>query len=110
MTTLSSTSILLLLSLSAWVSNRKTPAITSVSMLFTTSVIRIPKKYHSDSLRKRREKREKRRTIVTKGMKMGKNRVVKRRKKKKRKMMKWVKMKVGKSRRKRGDMLRSIIL
>jgi hypothetical protein len=106
MITQSSTSIHLLLSLSAWVSNRKTPAITSVSTLFTTSVIRTPKKYHSDSLRRRREKRERRGMRVIKG-KMRKNRVVKRRKR--RKMMRWVKM-MGKPRRKRGDMLRSIML
>jgi hypothetical protein len=77
-------------------------------MLFTTSVIRTPKKYHSDSLRRRRERKTKIKMIVIKGMTRKKNRVVKRRKK--RKMMRWVKMKMGKSRRKRGDMLRSIIL
>ncbi len=61
-------------------------------MLFTTSVIRIPKKFHSDWLRSRKERKEKRKTIATKGMmnrmmkKMVRNRV--RKKKIKRKMMK----------------------
>jgi hypothetical protein len=76
-------------------------------MLFTTSVTRTPKKYHSDSLRRRRERKTKIKMRVIKGMKMGKNRVVKRRKRKK--MMRWAKM-MGKPRRKRGDMLRSIML
>jgi hypothetical protein len=77
-------------------------------MLFTTSVTRTLKKYHSDSLRRRRERKTKIKMIVIKGMKMRKNRVVKRRKR--RKMMRWVKMKMGKPRRKRGDMQRSIML
>jgi hypothetical protein len=62
-------------------------------MLFTTSVIRIPKKSHSDWLRSRKERREKRKTIATKGVisrmmkKIVGNRVRKK-KKIRRKMMK----------------------
>jgi hypothetical protein len=61
-------------------------------MLFTTSVIRIPKKSHSDWLKSRKERREKRKMIATKGVmsrmmkKMVGNRV--RKKKIRRKMMK----------------------
>ena len=90
-----------LLSLSVLASHLKTLLTTLVSMLFTTSAIKIPKKSLSDWLRSKKERRENRKTIATKVMmtqmmkmkNMG-DRVMRKNKKRRTKMMRWVMMRM----------------